>query len=270
MISINEIILFGNKELNAVLVYFTFGSMFVTLTTTILWRTAKRKAYLQKTDLGLLEQQLEVKKGLLKLSEQDLQYEREQTTKYWLDKASKDIPVEEGLAQEYRPDVLQDGMKNIGPSMHSFFLQLSLMRFQVFLATEKEFEIQEAERLVRIAHLMQPEDRLTMKSLDEIVFAMAEYNIQEGAYDPDDPRLMDSSLDNVKNLAASKEEIVKFLLSKGMDFFHKGQWWTSERLLNKARLIAINHLGRQDRLTLLARWQHLRISLSLGLFSMQL
>ena len=257
----NDAMVFLNTKGNAILVFIGLAIYSYTVVYFIFKFKERRELRIKMAEENLVKQLQDRIKDL----EKKIEEEKELTVNFWLEKSKKDLSSD-GLPQEYNLQILQEAGLYIIPPIYDYFLQLGKLRAEMFWITENEIELQEAVRLVRVASLVKPHDKKSMDELNELVEILASYKFIEGQYNPDDPLLNYSSFDHPKGIALDTEKLVNFLLSKGEEVLKMGFPSKSERILNRAKFIAINNFGKLTELALEARYYHLYSAFNCGLF----
>ena len=232
----NDTLVLINTYGNAIVVLIAISINFWLVVYSIINFKKRRELRIKRSEENFT-QQLQDK---IKFLEKRLEDEKELTVNFWIEKSKKDIPPD-GLPQEYNLQILQEAGPYILTPIYNYFLQLGKLRAEMFWITENEIELQEAVRLVRVASLIKPHDTESMDELNELVEMLAFYKFIEGKYNPDDPRLNDSSFDHPKGLTLDPEKIVNFLFLRGREAAEKGFILKSERILNRAKHFAINN-----------------------------
>lgn len=151
-------------------------------------------------------------------------------------------------------DVLRSGVLGTTLAMQKVYLELARHHIALYPDHDERQQLLEAERLARIANQLRPDDYVARRLLEEVDATLMSNGLRRH-FDPawKDVGGFDSACyGRVADTAAV--ETVDLLISRANEQAKAGNYWISERLAYRARLIALTAFGEASTDALNARF----------------
>ncbi|PTR10063.1 tetratricopeptide repeat protein [Nitrosospira sp. Nsp5] len=182
-----------------------------------------------------------------------LRQERDQFKQYdpsiWLksaEKERKDGNEEKAVA------ILRTSTMLVNDGLHETYLALARYHISIYPDQGETLQLQEAERVARIASLLRPDDSAVTLLLEEINETMVMENIHQGHYNPENLNFV------APDVGLYGGELGSYVVEQLLTLAHKhavaGRYIFYERLAYRARCIELRESGKTSPLTLIARF----------------
>lgn len=227
----------------------------------LMWKRTKHHEVIEKRLIqALTAYEMEIKELKLELAQT-----REYDPAVWIADAKSE---RKSGNEEKAISALYSGYVRTYELLYEVYFEIARYHIALYPDQGTTIHLQEAQRMARIASLLDPNKAAALSLLEEIDATIIMEDMRHGHYNPQysglvfpDPGVYGGSM------VLDADEVIDHLLDLASKHRLAGRFFIFERLSHRARSISLRELGRYAPKTLFARWSWANALSLNGLFS---